>query len=135
MNRVYVYCEKNGHVPFFSFYEELPAKMQQKVWKGIRCLAIFPNYRTEPHVKHFTLERYRGFYEYRERIRILFRVIFVFANKDIILLAPFVKQRDRDTHKALERSLAMLSEIKQHPECKIELHLGKETLTDVAISI
>ena len=70
------------------------------------------------------------------RIRILFRVIFVFdANKDIILLAPFVKQRDRDTHKALERSLAMLSEIKQHPECKIELHLGKETLTDVAISI
>lgn len=50
MNRVYVYCEKNGHVPFFSFYEELPVKMQQKVWKGIRCLAIFPSYRTEPHV-------------------------------------------------------------------------------------
>ena len=64
MNRVYVYCEKNGHVPFFSFYEELPAKMQQKVWKGIRCLAVFPSYRTEPHVKHFTLERYMDFYEY-----------------------------------------------------------------------
>ena len=109
MNRVYVYCEKNGHVPFFSFYEELPAKMQQKVWKGIRC---------------------------RERIRILFRVIFVFdANKDIILLAPFVKQRDRDTHKALERSLAMLSELRQHPECKIELHLGKAVLTDAIIRI
>ena len=123
-------------MPFFSFYEELPAKMQQKVWKGIRCLAVFPSYRTEPHVKHFTLERYMDFYEYRERIRILFRVIFVFdANKDIILLAPFVKQRDRDTHKALERSLAMLSELRQHPECKIELHLGKAVLTDAIIRI
>lgn len=66
----------------------------------------------------------------------MFRVIFVFdANKDIILLAPFIKQRDRDTHKALERSLTMLSEIKQHPECKRELHLGKEALTDAAIGI
>lgn len=136
MSKVYVYCEKNGFVPFFSFYEKLDIKLQQKIWKGIRCLAIFPSYHTEPHVKHFTTERYINLYEYRERIRVLFRVIFAFdSEKNIILLAPFIKQRDRDTYKALEHSLQMLADIKQYPECKIELLLGKEDLTGVGHNV
>lgn len=58
-------------------------------------MVLYPSYRTQPHVKHFTIERYSGLYEYRERIRVLFRVIYMMDSKqNIILLAPFIKRRD-----------------------------------------
>lgn len=92
MNKIYVFCKKNGQVPFFLLYEKLDRKLQQKIIQELRCLALFPKYRTEPHVKHFTLERYAHLYEYRERIRVLLRVIYTLdASGNIILLVPLKK--------------------------------------------
>ena len=48
--------------------------MRKKLQYGLRCLACFPEYMTEPHVKHFSIERYNRLYEYRERIRILVKI-------------------------------------------------------------
>lgn len=125
--RIYVYRERNGQVPFFFLYEKLDRKLQQKIVQGLRCLVLFPKYRTEPHVKHFTLERYAQLYEYRERIRVLLRVIYtVDTSGNIILLVPFIKKRDRDTQKALELAVQRAEEIQRYPECRMELDLRGE---------
>lgn len=103
MNKIYVFCEKNGQVPFFLLYEKLDRKLQQKIIQGLRCLALFPKYRTEPHVKHFTLERYSHLYEYRERIRVLLRVIYMIdVSGNIILLVPFIKKGTGTRKKRLD---------------------------------
>ena len=114
-------------MPFLFLYSRLDKKLQQKTLNGLRCLVLFPKYRTEPHVKHFTLERYAHLYEYRERIRVLLRVIYTLdASGNIILLVPFLKKRDRDTQKALELAVRRAEEIKRYPECRMELDLRGE---------
>ena len=70
----------------------------------------------EPHFKHFVLEKYKMLYELRERNKVLVRIIFTIQDGDIILLAPFIKRQPRDTMKALELSLRMLADIREHPE-------------------
>ena len=91
-------------------------------------MVLYPSYRTQPHVKNFTIERYSGLYEYRERIRVLFRVIYMVDSKqNIILLAPFIKRRDKDTQYALELAIQRAVIIRQYPECRVELDLGGET--------
>ena len=91
-------------------------------------MVLYPSYRTQPHVKHFTIERYSGLYEYRERIRVLFRVIYMVDSKqNIILLAPFIKRRDKDTQYALELDIQRAVIIRQYTECRVELDLGGET--------
>ena len=130
MNNIYVFRERDGQVPFLFLYHQLDKKLQQKILKGLRCIALFPSYRTQPHVKHFSIERYSQLYEYRERIRILFRVIYTLdAAQNIILLAPFVKKRDKDTQRALELAVQRMQMIRQYPECRVELDLGGEVPT------
>ena len=78
---------------------------------------------SEPQVKHFSIERYRKFYELRERIRVLVRIIFTIDEAgNIILLHPFIKRHQRNTYQALEISLGMLEQIKQSPETLVEYH-------------
>lgn len=127
MNKIYVFRERDGTVPFLFFFQSLDEKLQRKIVKGLRCLALFPGYRTQPHVKHFSLERYSDLFEYRERIRILFRVIYTTdAKGNIILLAPFVKKRDKDTQRALELAVRRAEIVREYPECRIELDLRGE---------
>lgn len=72
--------------------------MQKKVDYGLKCMAMFSDFMTEPHVKHFSIERYNKLYEYRECIKIMVRITFAFdKNGDIILLYPFIKKHDRNT--------------------------------------
>ena len=124
MNNIYVFRERDGQVPFLFLYHQLDKKLQQKILKGLRCIALFPSYRTQPHVKHFSIERYSQLYEYRERIRILFRVIYTLdAAQNIILLAPFVKKRDKDTQRALELAVQRMQMIRQYPECLSLIHI------------
>ena len=70
----------------------------------------------EPHYKHFVLEKYNQFYELREKNKILVRIIFVICGEDFLLLTPFVKRQPRDTMQALEASLRLLAEIREHPD-------------------
>ena len=128
VTKIYTFCERDGQSPFLSLFHKLDRKLQQKILKGLRCKVLYPSYRTQPHVKHFTIERYSGLYEYRERIRVLFRVIYMVDSKqNIILLAPFIKRRDKDTQYALELAIQRAVIIRQYPECRVELDLGGET--------
>lgn len=112
MKKIYLYTEPDGSIPFLRFLTVTDEKMRQKLKQGLYCLAQFPDYMTEPHVKHFNIERYKDLYEFRERIRILVRIIFTLdAAGNIIILHPFVKKHDRNTMQALESSLLMLSQI------------------------
>ena len=112
MKKVFLYVPENGESPFLRFLTVLEPKLRAKLVQGICSLPTTPM--TEPHVKHFSLERYASLYEYRARIRIMVRVIFTLDGEgNIILLHPMVKKRDRNTMQALETSLRMLEELKQ----------------------
>jgi len=82
----------------------------------------------EPHFKHFVLEKYNMLYELRERNKILVRVIFTFCDGDILLLTPFTKRQPRDTMRALEQSIRILAELREHPEYAVEFNFRKEEL-------
>ncbi len=127
MKKIFLYKPPGEEAPFLKFLAATDQKMQKKLKYGLRCLACFPEYMTEPHVKHFSIERYSRLYEYRERIRILVRVIFTLdENGDIILLYPFVKRHNRNTVQALEASVRMMETIRASPESMIEYQFGQE---------
>lgn len=114
MKKVYLYVSRNGEIPFLRFLDVMEPKMRTKLVQGIRNLASISAYMAEPHVKHFSLERYCALYEYRARLRVMVRVMFSLDKSgNILVLHPMVKKRDRNTMQALEASLKMLAELEQ----------------------
>ena len=126
MKKVFLYLSPDGESPFLRFLSVMEPKLRTKLVQGIGNLAAIPEYRTEPHVKHFSLERYAALYEYRARMRIMVRVIFTLdGDENIILLHPMVKKQDRNTMQTLETSLRMLDRLKQGEASLVE-YTGKE---------
>ena len=113
--------------PLEMFISSLEAKLQRKLKVQFRLLAQKEiSDLKEPHYKHFVLEKYNQFYELREKNKILVRIIFVIRDEDIILLTPFIKRQPRDTMRALEASLRMLAEIREHPDYAVNMDLVEE---------
>lgn len=128
MKKVFLYLSPSGESPFLRFLSVMEPKLRTRLVQGIGNLAAIPEYMTEPHVKHFSLERYAALYEYRARMRIMVRVIFTLDTEgNIILLHPMVKKRDRNTMQALETSLRMLEQLKQG-EASLAEYTGKEVV-------
>ena len=128
MKKVFLYISPSGDSPFLRFLSVIEPKLRARLVQGIGNLAAIPEYMTEPHVKHFSLERYAALYEYRARMRIMVRVIFTLDTEgNIILLHPMVKKRDRNTMQALETSLRMLEQLKQG-EASLAEYTGKEVV-------
>lgn len=128
MKKIYLYMSESGNVPFLRFLSVAEPKLRIKIAQDIRNLAAIPEYMTEPHVKHFSLERYSSLYEYRTRLRIMVRVIFTIDDEgNIILLHPMVKKRDRNTMQALESSLKMLEDLRQGSASLME-YTGEEVV-------
>lgn len=92
---------------------ELIAKL---LWQIFRLRNLSACELKEPHFKHFSLERYSQMYELREKGKVLIRIVFTVQNEDVILLTSFIKRQPRDTMKALDQSLYILSDIQQHPD-------------------
>jgi hypothetical protein len=113
-----------------AFLSSLEPKLQKKLRRQFLMLACAENSDLrEPHFKHFVLERYSQFYELREKNKILVRIIFVICGEDFLLLTPFVKRQPRDTMRALEASLRLLAEIREHPDYAVNMNLLKEVDT------
>lgn len=128
MKKVFLYISPSGESPFLRFLSVIEPKLRARLVQGIGNLAAIPEYMTEPHVKHFSLERYAALYEYRARMRIMVRVIFTLdAEGNLLLLHPMVKKRDRNTMQALETSLRMLEQLKQG-EASLAEYTGKEVV-------
>ena len=111
-----------------AFIEGLEPKLRDKlIWQIFRLSHTPPSGLKEPHYKHFSIEKYRDFYELREKNRIVIRVIFtVRPNGEILLLHAFQKRQPRDTMQALERSLKLLTLLRDHPEHAVEYIIKEE---------
>lgn len=114
----------------FEFLDSLDEKLRYKLIRQILRLAqISLCELKEPHFKHFALEKYNLLYEVRVKSRILVRVIFTIQDGDVILLVPFIKRQPRDTMKALEQSLSMLADIREHPDSAVNFDVIKEKVS------
>ncbi len=128
MDNIKVYKPPGCESQVETFIEDLEPKLRNKL-----VLQIFRLSRTppaglkEPHYKHFSIEKYRDFYELREKSRIVIRLIFtVRPDGEVLLLHAFVKRQSRDTMRALERSLKLLSSLRDHPEYAVEYKVKEE---------
>ena len=128
MENIRVYKPPGGVSQVETFIDGLEPKLREKlVWQIFRLSRTPPAGLKEPHYKHFSIEKYRDFYELREKNRIVIRVIFtVRPNGEILLLHAFQKRQSRDTMQALERSLKLLSLLRDHPEHAVEYKIKEE---------
>ena len=127
MRTVKFYRPPGEEAPLARFLSSLDHKLQKKLHRQLFILArSSPNDLKEPHYKHFVLEKYSQFYELREKNKILVRIIFVICDEEIFLLTPFIKRQPRDTMRALDASLRMLAEIREHPNYAVNMDLVEE---------
>lgn len=128
MDNIKVYKPPGEASQVEAFIESLEPKLREKlVWQIFRLSRTPAAGLKEPHYKHFSIEKYRDFYELREKNRIIIRIIFtVRPNGEILLLHAFQKRQPRDTMQALERSLKLLSLLREHPEYEVEYKVKEE---------
>ena len=130
MKVIKVYQPPGKLSPFETFLAQQDTKFRQKIrWTLFRLSQMERSELKEPHFKHFALERYSEFYEMREKNKILVRVVFTFCGEDILLLAPFIKKESRDTMRALEQSISMLADVREHPDYAANYDFKEEEKT------
>ena len=77
MDNIKVYKPPSGVSQVESFIDGLEPKLREKlVWQIFRLSHTPPVGLKEPHYKHFSIEKYRGFYELQEKNCVVVRVIF-----------------------------------------------------------
>ena len=128
MKDVLVYQPPGDHAQVALFIEGLEPKLREKLLRQIIPLPRMPpSILREPHYKHFTLERYRAFYEVRAKNGIAVRIIFsILPEGKILLLYGFSKRQSRDTMRALEHSMGILAAFREHPEHAVEYKIKEE---------
>ena len=89
-----------------EFLKHSDDKVKKKFKYQLSMLVMENKILREPHVKHFIIERYRQFYEFRIKVsKKIVRIIFCERDDNIVLLYAFYKHDKRDTEKALENAL------------------------------
>lgn len=117
MRVIKVYQPPGKLSPFEAFLAQQNPKLRQKIrWTLFRMMEMELCDLKEPHFKHFALERYSPFYELREKSKILIRIVFTVYDGDFLVLMPFIKKESRDTMRALEQSISMLADVREHPD-------------------
>ena len=116
MRKIYKYISENGTSPVDTVINEAGEKFIKKYCFLKEYIMNENNRLCEPYVKHFSVEKYRMFYELRLRINgSMIRVIFFLTDEDdVILLHAFYKRDTRDTEKALEYALKLLNGLDIH---------------------
>lgn len=100
---VFSYVDPDGNAPARDFLKQLEPKLQHKIHSQLRQLQVVPCSLRPPLVKAFRLERYKGMYELRTRLRKMVRIIFYLNEEEqIVLLHGFIKKHVRSTEQALE---------------------------------
>lgn len=128
MDNIKVYKPPGCESQVETFIEGLEPKLRNKlVLQLFRLSRTPPAGLKEPHYKHFSIEKYRDFYELREKSRVVIRLIFtVRPDGEVLLLYAFMKRQSRDTMRALERSLKLLSSLRIHLEYAVEYTVKEE---------
>ena len=128
MKDILVYQPPADPAQVSLFIDGLEPKLREKLLRQIIPLPRMPpSILREPHYKHFTLERYRSFYEVRAKNGIAVRIIFtILPEGKVLLLYGFSKRQSRDTMRALEQSLRILAEFRSYPEYAVEYKIKEE---------
>ena len=115
MKDILIYHLPDSPAQVSLFIEGLEPKLREKLLRQIIPLPRMPpSILREPHYKHFTLERYRSFYEVRAKNGIAVRIIFtILPEGKTLLLYGFSKRQSRDTMRALEQSMRILAEFRE----------------------
>lgn len=112
MKQIYTYCDENGESPVLEFLKKSDSKIKDKFKYQLNLLASESQPLREPHVKHFIIERYRLFYEFRIKVsKKVVRIIFCERDDSIVLLHAFYKHDKRDTEHALEYALKIYAKL------------------------
>ena len=129
MENIKVYQPPGQSAQVADFIEGMEPKLRDKLVRQIFYLSSTSQSELkEPHYKHFSIEKYRSFYELREKGRIVVRIIFtVCPNGDYLLLHAFVKRQKRDMMQALEHSLRLLAQLRDHPDWAVEYTVKEES--------
>ena len=92
-----------------DFISRSNPKIKKKYEFLLRFIADETNQLKEPYVKHFSIERFKQFYELRlKAAKTMIRIIYYKADENIILLHAFNKRDKRDTEHALEYALKIV---------------------------
>lgn len=128
MRGVNTYRPPGQTPPVLTFIDSLDPKLREKLIRHIIQLPRTPRAGLkEPHFKHFSIERYRSMYELREKGKVLVRVVFTIQDSgEIMLLHAFIKRQKRDTMQALEQSIRILADLREHPEYAVEFKIKEE---------
>ncbi len=109
LRKVFMYCTEDKRVPIKEFLSAANKKVQKKfdfMLKYIKTEDVL----CEPHVKHFSIEKYKMLYELRLKAAgSMVRIIYFVAGENIILLHAFYKRDRKDTEHALEYALKLLN--------------------------
>lgn len=106
--QIYEFITLDGKSPVGDFICCLDAKLQHKIEFQLSRLCSKDCPLHPPLVKSFRMDKYKGFYELRTRIKqTMTRIIFYFDPGDnIVLLHGFLKKQERSTNQALETARA-----------------------------
>ena len=103
---------KDGENPIAAFAGNFNDKIKKKMRFVFHYISDERNPLKEPHVKHFTIEKYKRLYELRLKAsNTMIRIIYFHINEDIVLLHAFVKRDTRDTEQALDYALKLIDKI------------------------
>lgn len=112
MKQIYTYCDENGMSPVLEFLRKSDRKIKNKFKYQLGILITENKILCEPHIKHFSIERYRQFYEFRIKVsKKVVRIIFCEQGDSIILLHAFYKHDKRDTENALETAMKIYNKL------------------------
>ncbi len=106
-----MYCSDNKE-SVSDFISRSNPKIKKKYEFLLRFIADETNQLKEPYVKHFSIEKFKQFYELRlKAAKTMIRIIYYKADENIILLHAFNKRDKRDTEHALEYALKIVKSL------------------------
>lgn len=125
MRKIYAYTN-GGECQVKDFFNRAEEKAVDKLMFQLEIIRDEKNGFLEPHIKHFSIERYRRLYEFRFRAyNLRVRVIFYEHNGELVLLYAFIKRDKKDTEKVLETAMRMLCNITE-PDGEVKDKYKKE---------
>ncbi len=111
MRQISVYVQDNEN-QVERFISQTNDKIKRKLKSQLEYICDERNGFVEPYVKHFSIEKYRQFYELRVKASgTMIRIIFIENKGEILLLYAFYKRDRKDTEKALECALKIKNAI------------------------
>ena len=112
MKEIFTYCDETGIAPVIEFLKKADSKIRAKFRYQINVIKCAGQLACEPHIKHFSIERYKQFYEFRIKTSgKIVRIIFCEFGESIVLLHAFYKKDKRDTEHALDHTLKLVSNL------------------------